>query len=179
MCLLFISVRAAPPSSQEGRKSQSVAVFPAIQLLSSPHDLDQEVIGKEGEHSCRRAKGILLLGSPCAVASAAGVGGEEPAQEPLLCTASRRAPLCHLMQCKGGQCLKSSFLTRAEDISEHCCLPVSSPTGGHCAQLDCFKTQEGSLWRWKLLSFKDTSTLCHVGRLNSKSSSSLFVTFYP
>jgi len=46
----------APHSSQEGRKRQSVAVFPVIQLLSSPYDLDQEGIGKEGEHSCRKMK---------------------------------------------------------------------------------------------------------------------------
>ena len=56
VCLFIISLMAAPHSSQEGRKRQSVAVFPAIQLLSSPHDLDQEGIGKEGEQSCRRAK---------------------------------------------------------------------------------------------------------------------------
>lgn len=51
MCLFIISLTAAPYSSQEGRKTQSVAVFPAIQLLSSPHDLDQEGIRKEGEQS--------------------------------------------------------------------------------------------------------------------------------
>jgi len=48
VCLVFISVTAAPPCSQEGRKSQSVAVFPVIQLLSSPYDLGQGCIGKEG-----------------------------------------------------------------------------------------------------------------------------------
>lgn len=61
--LFITSLSAAPPRSQEGRKRQSVAVFPAIQLLSSLHDLDQEGIGKEGEHRCRRAKQTLLPGS--------------------------------------------------------------------------------------------------------------------
>lgn len=64
VCLLFISVRAAPPSSQEGRKSQSVAVFPAIQLLSSPHDLDQEVIGKEGGTQLQKSKRYFAVGQP-------------------------------------------------------------------------------------------------------------------
>lgn len=56
VCLFIISLAAAPPKFQEARKRQNVAMFPAIQLLSFPRDLDQESVGKEGEHSFRRVK---------------------------------------------------------------------------------------------------------------------------
>lgn len=49
---------------QERRKRKSMAVLPAIQLLSSPYDFDQEGIGKEEEHVCRKVTRAPLLLHP-------------------------------------------------------------------------------------------------------------------
>lgn len=108
-----------PPGPKKGGKGK------AIQLLSSPRDLDREGMGEQGEHSWRKVKSVLLPGRPCAAASTAGVGGDERAREPLLWAAAYRASLCCLMQSKGGWCPKSPLLTCTEDACEHRWLPVS------------------------------------------------------